>query len=134
MRTLQRYPWTTAAIVVAATLFALAINDSFYELTSPSSLSWHVLLRKGYSIIAFTLVGYLFRRSLRERGGSRFITVAVLGTACYSAAIEVGQFFAGSPEGLGWNAFDTTCGAVGGAIASSDLIFARLFRRGPAEN
>jgi hypothetical protein len=134
MRTLRRYPWTIAAIVVAATLYALAINDAFYVLTSPSYLSWHVLLRKIYSIIAFTLVGYLFRRSAGERGGSRFITVAVLGTACYSAAIEVGQLLAGSKEGLGWNAFDTTCGAIGGAIATGDLIFARLFRPASAKS
>jgi hypothetical protein len=134
MRTLRRYPWTFAAIVVAATLYALAINDAFYELTSPTFLSWHVWLRKAYSIIAFTLVGYLFRRSLGERGGSRFITVAVLGSAFFSAAIEVGQFLAGSPEGLGWNAFDTTCGAIGGTIASADLIFARLFRHDSAKS
>jgi hypothetical protein len=122
VRLVLRYRWTLAAIVVAGVLYALALSDAFYELTSPTALSWHVWLRKAYSIVAFTLVGYLFRRSLEERGGKQFIAVAVIGTALYSAAIEVGQFLAGSKEGLGWNAVDTICGAVGGAIATADLI------------
>jgi hypothetical protein len=122
-------PWTAAAIAVAVALYAAAINNALYELTSPSSLSYHVWLRKAYSIVAFTLVGYLFRRSAHERGGTHQIAVAILGTALYSAAIEVGQFLAGSKEGLGWNAIDTICGAIGGALACADLISRRFKTR-----
>lgn len=129
MHLFKRYPWTVAAIVVALILYIMAISDAVYELTSPSFLSFHVLLRKVYSIGAFTLVGYLLRRSLAERGGAKLIMVAVLGTALYSSAIEVGQFLAGSKEGLRWNVFDTICGAIGGTIASCDLIWARLRKR-----
>ena len=128
MRLSLKAPWTLAAIAVAAVLYAVAISGAVYEVTSPSWLSFHLVLRKCYSVGAFALVGYLFRRAARERGGTHLVAVAVLGTALYSAAIEVGQYFAGSKEGLGWNAIDTLCGALGGAIASADLILARRKR------
>jgi hypothetical protein len=125
-------PWTLAAGLVAGALYAIALSDAVYELTSPIALSWHVLLRKTYSIGAFTLVGYLLRRALRENGReSRRATIVacVAGVAAYSAAIEFGQWLAGSHEGLGWNTVDTICGAVGGAFAVADLV---IGRRAPA--
>jgi len=116
-------PWTVAATVVAAGLYAAACSHKFYEVTSPLWLDWHVALRKFYSIVAFALVGYLARRALVENGRTRHLALScVLGVAAYSAAIEVGQFFHGSQEGLGWNAFDTLCGAAGGALATLDLM------------
>lgn len=123
-----RRPWTIAAVLVAAALYAIALSNAAYELTSPSYLSWHVVLRKAYSIVAFALVGYLLRRALRENGREEpraTIVACVAGVAAYSAAIEVGQFFCGSHEGLGWNAIDTVCGGVGGALAAADLIARR---------
>jgi len=36
----------------------------------------------------------------------------------YSALIEVGQSFTGSPEGWRVHIFDVTCGALGGLIAA----------------
>ncbi len=123
-----RRPWTVAAALVAAALYAIALSDAVYELTSPVALSWHVLLRKTYSIGAFTLVGYLLRRALRENGrkGRRTTIVAcIAGVAAYSAAIEFGQWLAGSHEGLGWNAVDTICGAIGGGLAVADAIIGR---------
>jgi hypothetical protein len=125
MTAITRKPWTIAAIIVAAILYAVACSDAIYELTSPSALSWHVLLRKTYSIVAFALVGYLFRRAQAENGGQRLIVSTIIGVAAYSAAIEVGQYFAGSKEGLLWNAFDTACGAAGGALATLDLSVGR---------
>ncbi len=118
-------PWTISAAVVAASLYAIALSKAAYELTSPVALSWHVLLRKSYSIVSFTIVGYLLRRALREnqRTDPRFtIVTCIAGVAVYSAAIEVGQYFCGSTEGLGWNAVDTVCGAIGGALAVADLL------------
>jgi hypothetical protein len=126
MRPLLKSPWTVAAIVVAVALYAIAVSNAAYELTSPSSLSFHVWLRKTYSIVAFTLVGYLLRRATFEHGGNRPILVSILGTGLYSAAIEVGQAIGGSKEGFGWNGFDTLCGVVGGTLAVADLILARL--------
>jgi len=111
-------PWTLAAIAVAAFFFTIAISNAVYEATSPSWLSWHVVLRKGYSIVAFTIVGYLFRRALAENGKPSPALTLIAGVALYSAGIEVAQFLHGSKEGLGWNAFDTACGGVGGGLAA----------------
>jgi VanZ family protein len=115
-----RKPWTIATIVTATALYVAACSDAFYELTSPSALEWHVLLRKAYSIVAFTLVGYLYRRARVEHGAKHVVLATVVAVAAYSAAIEVGQFFAGSKEGLAWNVFDTLCGAIGGLLATAD--------------
>jgi hypothetical protein len=111
-------PWTLAAAVVAAFFFAIALSNAVYEATSPHALSWHVALRKTYSIVAFTLVGYLFRRAVLEYGNEATPTALILAVALYSGAIEVAQFLHGSKEGLGWNAFDVACGAVGGGLAA----------------
>jgi hypothetical protein len=110
-------PWSLATLAVAIPLFAVAMSGAIYELTSPHWLSWHVVLRKAYSIGAFMLVGYLLRRALAEWGKRPPAALLPGCIALYSASIEVGQFFAGSREGLGWNAFDTACGALGGALA-----------------
>ena len=121
-------PWTIALALVAILLYAVAISHAVYDLTSPASLSWHVVLRKTYSIVAFAIVGYLLRRTLGEYGraeGRSTIVACILGVAAYSAAIEVGQFLHGSQEGFTWNVIDTVCGAIGGTISVADLIFRR---------
>ena len=118
--------WTIAAVVVATVMYALACSDEFYRLTSPPDLSWHILLRKSYSVVAFALVGYLGRRALEENGRTSVVAACVLGVACYSALIEVGQFVLGSTEGIYWNVFDTLCGALGGALAVGDRVLPAL--------
>ena len=118
--------WTIAAIVVATVLFVIANRDDVYLLTSPPGLSWHVLLRKAYSVVAFALVGYLVRRALVENGRPDVTGGCIAGIAAYSALIEVGQYLGGSQEGLGWNVFDVLCGALGGAVAVSDRLLPAL--------
>lgn len=118
--------WTIAAVVVATVLFVLANRDDVYILTSPPELSWHILLRKVYSVIAFALVGYLIRRALVENGRPQVTGACIAVVAAYSALIEVAQFIGGSQEGVGWNVFDVFCGALGGAIAVSDRLFPAL--------
>jgi hypothetical protein len=113
--------WTLATALVAATLFILALRSDVYELSSPYWLPWHVALRKAYSIGAFFCVAFLFRRALAEHGATRFTTRCIVATALYSAAIELGQFLGGGHEGPIWNAVDTLCGAIGGALATVDL-------------
>jgi hypothetical protein len=113
--------WTGAAAAVAAVLYVMALSNAVYELTSPVSLSWHVLLRKTYSIGAFALVGYLAGRAApewRRRAGPGALALLV---AAYSAAIEIGQAFEGSREGLVWNAIDVACGAAGGYLGGLAL-------------
>jgi putative effector of murein hydrolase len=124
-------PWTIALGIVAAVLYALSISNEFYHATSPQWLSWHVALRKTYSVIAFALVAYLLRRALREGGAHRTAAACIAGVAAYSAAIEVGQFLAGSREGPLWNAFDVACGALGGALAHADSLRRRTATRAP---
>ncbi len=114
-------PWTIAATVIAAVLLVAAVSHSVYEITSPVWFEWHVVLRKIYSVGAFTLVAYALRRALVENGRTSVVLPCILWLAAYSAAIEVLQFAYGSEEGLGWNTIDTLCGALGGALATIDL-------------
>lgn len=99
---------------MAAALFWTATSNEVYEITSPSVLSFHVLLRKAYSIAAFALVGFTADKALGSstRGPLR----AALLVAAYSGAIEIVQAVRGSHEGLVWNAADVACGAAGGWI------------------
>jgi hypothetical protein len=99
-------------VTVAAALFWAATSNEVYDLTSPPALSFHVLLRKTYSIAAFALVGFTADKALGPSG--RAAVRAALVVAAYSAAIEVAQAARGSHEGLAWNAVDVLCGAVGG--------------------
>jgi hypothetical protein len=110
--TIPRWAWIIAAVAAVAVFFWAATSDAVYEATSPSSLSFHVWLRKTYSIVAFALVGLVVDRAL---GPSKHATRrAVVLVAAYSAAIEYAQWALGSKEGPAWNAIDVTCGAVGG--------------------
>lgn len=101
-------------LACSAILFAVALSNQAYEATSPSSFSYHVLLRKAYSIGAFAVIGFLVVRS-RLPGLTRPWPVA-LTVGLYSAAIEVGQYLTGVREGLASNAFDVLCGVIGGAL------------------
>jgi hypothetical protein len=116
-----------AFLLVASAFFAIALSDVVYELTSPSALSWHVLLRKTYSIGAFTIVGMLLGWALPARvRGSLQAAVAI---ATYSGLIEIAQRLAGSREGLMWNAIDVACGAIGGYLGLKALAGARALLR-----
>jgi VanZ family protein len=111
-----RKRWAVASIVVAAVLFWVATSNPMYELTSPFELSWHVALRKAYSIGAFALVGFTTDKALGP--SARPVLRAVFVGALYSGAIEITQAFQGSDEGLTWNAIDVTCGAFGGWLGA----------------
>jgi hypothetical protein len=108
--------WRLLLAACSAVLFAVALSNRAYELTSPSTLPWHVLLRKAYSIGAFAVIGFLIARS-RLRGFRGGGSIAAL-VGLYSAAIEVGQYLTGVREGLLSNAFDVVCGLIGGALGS----------------
>lgn len=100
--------------MVAAVLFWAATSDVVYEATSPVALSFHVLLRKAYSIAAFALVGFMADKALGS--SARPVLRGALLVGLYSAAIEVTQALLGSKEGLVWNSVDTLCGVAGGAL------------------
>ncbi|MBV9648207.1 MAG: hypothetical protein JO043_12130 [Candidatus Eremiobacteraeota bacterium] len=107
------------ACVLASFFFVLALSQQVYDVTSPASWSWHVAVRKLYSIGAFTLVGYALRRALWERGIRYAPWLTALLVGGYSALIEVAQAAMGSREGFAWNAVDIACGAVGGFLAEA---------------
>jgi predicted membrane-bound mannosyltransferase len=109
--------------VLAAVLFWAATSNEVYDLTSPSVLSFHVLLRKAYSIAAFALLGFTVDRALRP--STKAALRAALAVAAYSAAIEVVQAARGSHEGVAWNVVDVLCGAAGGWLG----VVARGIRR-----
>ena len=114
---MTRRAWSAAALALAAVLFWAAISNEVYDLTSPPALSWHVALRKAYSIVAFAAVGFTAERALRPSG--RAVLRGAVLVALYSAAIEVAQALHGSREGLVWNGIDVACGALGGAIGTA---------------
>jgi hypothetical protein len=104
--------WITTALVIAAVLFWAAISNVVYEVTSPSWLSWHVLVRKSYSIAAFALVGFTADKALGPTAKAPLRGALLV--AAYSAAIEIVQAERGSAEGIAWNVADVLCGAAGG--------------------
>jgi hypothetical protein len=116
--------WRASALIIAAALFWVATSDVVYELTSPRALTFHVLLRKAYSIAAFALVGFTADKALGP--STRGVLRGALLVGLYSAAIELAQWLLGSKEGLVWNAIDTVCGLIGGALGV--LIAKRITR------
>lgn len=110
-------------MVVAAALFWAATSNEVYDLTSPATLTFHVVLRKTYSIAAFALVGFTADKALGP--SARAALRAALAVAAYSAAIEVVQAVRGSNEGVAWNVVDVLCGAAGGWLG----VVARGIRR-----
>lgn len=111
--------WWTVAGVLGVVLCAAAVSNAVYDLTSPPAFDFHVLLRKLYSIIAFTAVGYPVARArlLAGRSASLLLIGAVI--AGYSAVIEVLQYFVEQPwEGIVWNTIDVACGMFGGSVAA----------------
>lgn len=122
-----RIAWTAVTGVVAATLFWAAVSNEVYDLTSPPFLSFHVVLRKAYSIAAFALVGFSADNALGP--SARASLRGALLVAAYSAAIEVGQALHGTREGIVWNAIDVLCGALGGSLGVVGARFIRSRRR-----
>src|SRR5579864_8510160 len=93
----------------------MAVNNGVYTATSPTTLSYYVLLRKFYSIIAFAVLGYPAERARRASGWVAAPLLIGLWVAAYSGIIEVLQFYLDPPpEGLLSNAIDVACGFFGG--------------------
>ncbi len=84
------------------------------------------VLRKAYSVVAFSIVGFfvapLVRRPYRLRGDAAVV-------AGFSGLIEVAQKLVGSTEGYASNAFDVMCGALGGLLGA--LIWNAIMNRRP---
>jgi hypothetical protein len=108
----HRRRWVIFSLI-AIVFFLVALNGDIYNLTSPPTWSWHVVLRKFYSIVAFTLVGGSFVWA----SGASLRTSAIV-VAVYSGAIEAAQHILFGHEPLYWNVIDVICGAIGGVIGA----------------
>jgi uncharacterized BrkB/YihY/UPF0761 family membrane protein len=114
---------------VLAAVFWAALSHRVYDRTLPVALfervfgedveegplALHVVLRKVYSVVAFTLLGFVVNAALPR--ARRPALRAALAVAAFSAVIEVAQKLRGAHEGLASNAFDVACGALGGWLA-----------------
>lgn len=119
-------------------VFWAALSHRVYDRTLPVALfervfgedaeggpvALHVLLRKVYSVVAFSLLGFVVHSALPRT--PRPALRAALVVAAFSAVVEVAQKLRGAHEGLASNAFDIACGALGGWLA---VTLARVTRK-----
>lgn len=87
------------------------------------------LVRKAYSIAAFTVIGLLTALVRRERARTVQLRSAVLWTSLLSIFIEVVQRFTGSTESLRSNVLDVLCGTLGGALGALLPTLAYVFQK-----
>lgn len=138
---MSRRAWAgLAAVIVVALLFWAALSHRVYRGTLPvwliervfgedaeeGAFALHVVLRKLYSIIAFTLLAFVVNLALPR--ARRPALRAALVVAAFSLVVEVAQKLRGAHEGLASNAFDVACGALGGWLG---VALARAFRLRP---
>jgi hypothetical protein len=110
--------------VYSRTLPAGLIERVFGEDANEGPFAVSVLLRKLYSIVAFTLIGFVVHKALpRSRRPALRAAIVV---AAFSAVIEVVQKLHHAHEGLPSEAFDVACGAAGGWLGA---VIARLGSR-----
>ncbi|MDQ6942102.1 MAG: hypothetical protein M3169_06245 [Candidatus Eremiobacteraeota bacterium] len=126
---LSRRAWAAlAAVVIIALAFWAALSHRVYSRTLPVGLLEHlfgeddrewrsalVVLRKFYSVVAFTLIGFVVHKALPP--ARRPALRAAVIVAALSALIEIAQKLRHAHEGIVSNAFDVLCGAFGGWLA-----------------
>jgi VanZ family protein len=111
--------WLIICVAISIALFAIAISNAAYEATSPSWLTFHVLLRKAYSVVAFALVGFTLARTTQLAGRAWTPVQVGLSVGLYSALIEVCQrFLAGARESFAQQSVDVAAGLIGGALGA----------------
>jgi uncharacterized BrkB/YihY/UPF0761 family membrane protein len=107
-------------------LFWAALSHSVYRQTLPvhvltrvfgedDSAAAATVLRKLYSIVAFTLLGFVVHAALPRSRRPALRAALIVGA--FSALIEVAQKLRHAHEGLLSNAIDVACGALGGWLA-----------------
>jgi uncharacterized BrkB/YihY/UPF0761 family membrane protein len=111
--------------VYARTLPAHLLYRVFGEESEGGPFGVRTLLRKLYSIVAFTIIGFVVHKALPRT--PRPALRAALIVAIFSGFIEIAQKLNGASEGLLSNAIDIACGALGGWLG---VTLDRLIRRG----
>ncbi len=131
--TISKPAWRVIALVTAGALFWLATRSDVYNTTSPRGmaqslfgpdfvpfrhpwwLSLHIWVRKAYSIVAFTIVGYTANRALGVTTRPALRAAVAVGT--YSLGIEMAQRLFVASEPTLESVIDVGCGALGGWLA-----------------
>ena len=115
---LRRSAGAIASALVALAVFGyLAVGPAYYRIRwLRGNVSDSSYLRKGYSLGAFTVAGFLLARAQRSLGRTPTLAGSALLVALFSTGIEIAQRLAGSHETLGSNALDVLFGAAGGAL------------------
>lgn len=104
-------------VVATLVLYKIAVSGTAYEVTSPTSLPHHELLRKVYAVLAFALLGFLLERASVPR--LRGVTAAAIVVGVYSYLIELGQIgFNQVQETFAQHGFDVASGVAGGALGA----------------
>jgi hypothetical protein len=112
-----------------AVLYVIAVSGEAYRATTPTDLPHHILLRKVYALVAFTLLGALLERASVPK--LRGMTAAGIVVAVYSYAIELGQIFIKHVnETFAEHGFDVASGLVGGALGAF-IVLATVDARAP---
>ncbi|HTX02563.1 MAG TPA: hypothetical protein VMD07_02690 [Candidatus Acidoferrales bacterium] len=103
-------------LILAVAFYIAALSNTVYVVASPPNLDWHTWLRKIESVVAFTVLGLSLAWWLAGR--RHLSAILILGMAAFSALIELGQTYTGSPESWRLHILDVACGALGGFFAS----------------
>lgn len=105
----------TSRRVYAHTLPTALIERIFGENADGGAFAIDRILRKLYSIVAFTLIGFVFHQALPP---SRHPALrAALMVGAFSLVIEIVQKLHHAREGPLSNLIDIACGALGGWLA-----------------
>jgi hypothetical protein len=109
--------WRVLTVVCGAGLYAIALSEGAYELTTPVAMPHHALARKILAVLAFALLGFLLHNADVRR--LRGVAPAAVAIGLYSLAIEVGQVSIDrSGESLASHLFDVASGVAGGALGA----------------
>ncbi len=145
--TISKPAWRIIALVTAAAFFWLATRSDVYNTTSPRGMArslfgpdfvtfrhpwWlalHIWVRKAYSIVAFTIVGYTANRAFGTT--PRPALRAAVAVGAYSLGIEIAQRIFVAHESNLESVLDVGCGALGGwlAIRADEAITAKNHER-----
>ncbi len=132
----QRFALVCGILAAAACVvfFAISIDPGVYS-PGAQDIHWHYLdhlrdtsppkyahelnifflVRKAYSVIAFSIVGLLAAPALPKR---RRVVLDGIAVGAFSTIIEIGQRLADLDESLRSNLFDIACGVLGGVIGA----------------
>jgi hypothetical protein len=125
---LDRVPvaaWRGLIVVSACVLFAVAVSNTAYNVTTPATAPHQSILRKSYAVGAFALLGLFLQRANIARLPD-IALAAVVGV--FSYGIEIGQIvFDHSTENVVQHGFDVFSGFAGALLG---IAASRSLRRG----